>query len=161
MPLDSLPNAEILNQGEESAVFRSVCHILVAGWIAAALTVSPVLAAMQCRLCCDSTATIAAATPAPHPACCPQHLGSKSHAEAKLRESRDPCPACPKCESQRLSPAVVSGPSDGKPPLLAILPGRLLPRDAVTELSSVLDFGREIIDRATPPPRVLFCTWLK
>lgn len=133
-------------------MYRVLWQIAFAGWISAALTVSPVLAAMQCRVCCDSERS--APTEAT-PACC------AAHAKTAATETSDPCPTCPKCEAQRPNPAVTGQSWDWKPPVEAVPVGWTDPADARFEWISTIDSGRSFVDRAAPPPRVLFCTWQK
>lgn len=131
---------------------RALWQITVAGWISAALTVSPVLAAMQCRTCCDSSRSATEEAAAP---CCAEH------AQPKATEAREPCPTCPKCDARRPHPAVTAPSSDWKPPVLAVTGDWPQPFPVRTELIAALDSGRSFVDRAMPPPRVLFCTWQK
>ncbi len=128
-------------------------------WVALTLSAAPLLAAFECRECCDfgepvaARATCHAATAEDLPDCCRQHA-----APAPI-EPRNQCPQCPVCEAKRPTPAIAGRGFSWKPPLIAVdalaAPIVKLPQPAEAAWSS----SREILDRATPPLRVLFCSW--
>lgn len=142
-------------------MFKTLGHTAVAAWICAALFASPILTAMECRRCCSQASPDRAATSchanakdqASLPACC------RHHTTAKPLEQRDQCPACPKCEAKRPSPAVTGGNTGWKLPVLMAFTVPSHASEVLAGLGTCWEGGREIIDRATPPPRVLFCTW--
>lgn len=142
-------------------MFRAWGQTAVAAWICAALFASPILAAIECRQCCQLGATdqdaancpLQARRQASLPTCC------QKHAAPKPLQQRDTCPLCPKCEAKRPSLAVVLSDSAWKRPVLTefAVPFRIVNDLAIGPRSR--DGGREIVDCAAPPPRVLFCTW--
>ena len=141
-------------------MYRDLVQAMLACWIAAVLTVSPLLAALECRQCCGSTsASSADDVLCAHKAdgetlsCCSGEL---------LSQEEGRCDHCPKCELKRPLIGMVSGSFDWKLPtdfVTAILPP---PADAGVLLTQALESARaEAIDLGTPPPRVLFCSWQK
>lgn len=139
-------------------MYRMWWHITVAGWISAALTVSPLLAAMQCRLCCgDRLAAVVEAESVPP--CCAHHTKDACPQTANA-ESTPSCPSCPKCDAYRPIPATAGDSWTWMPPVLAVTLDKPL-HTVISEFASVLNPGRVFVDRAMPPPRVLFCTWQK
>lgn len=145
-------------------MFRMLWQTAVAAWICAALFVSPIVAALECRRCCSSmdavgvtaTCTTNEESRAAVPACCHQDSSSST----PLGSQSSSCPSCPKCEAKRPNPAVSSSDSIWKLPVPAAI---LVPFLTVDDLGGSPMFAegtREVVDRAKPPPpRVLFCTW--
>lgn len=144
----------ILDAGRPFTVVRAVWQIAVAGWISAALTVSPVLAAMQCQVCCN-IGSLPCSEAAPPPSCCAKHAPSQA------AEPRGQCPSCPQCDSQRPNPAVPVSLLDWKPPVAVAVDAWPVQTEWPCDFSLALDSGRLFVDRAMPPPRVMFCTWRK
>ncbi|MFO0919600.1 MAG: hypothetical protein U0872_14980 [Planctomycetaceae bacterium] len=140
-------------------MIRDLTRMMLAGWMAAVMTVSPLLAALECRQCCGA-ATKAAAQPAcQHGAakhqspCCQDQSASKA-------ESPGRCDHCPKCELKRPLTAVVSSVNLWRLPaemVTAILPP---PSDSVTLMMRALGSAQdEVVDLGSPPLRILFCVW--
>ena len=139
-------------------MIRDVTRLMLAAWMAAVLTVSPLLAALECRQCCgaNDAASVAKdacehrAEPAT-PLCCQ----GKSEPS---REQPGRCDHCPKCELKRPLTATVSGSFDWKLPtdfVTAILPR---PTDGIAVIAQAFGSARvEAVDLGTPPPRILFC----
>jgi hypothetical protein len=141
-------------------MYRNLVQAMLACWIAAVLTVSPLLAALECRQCCGPMSAASAddhvcthEAKSETPVCCQGE--SKAPAQEPGR-----CDHCPKCELKRPLTAMVSGSFDWKLPtdfVTAILPP---PADTVALLTQALESARaETIDLGTPPPRILFCCW--
>jgi hypothetical protein len=142
---------------KKPSVLRSLALTACAAWLSAVLFVSPIVAAIECRQCCSSaigsSETATGHAPAQRVSCCGDAVPLKSS------QSPERCPNCPKCLSKRPAPATVSNAKGRTFPSLAgvIVPSRLLENLATDR--APIDFGRDIVDKATPPPRILFCTW--
>lgn len=138
-------------------MFRHLMQMMLASWVAAVLTVSPLVAALECQQCCGalSVARPSCSSEAEEsvPACCQGKSTAPEQAPGR-------CDHCPKCELKRPLTAMVSGSFDWKLPtdfVTAILPP---PADATALVEQALGSAREeAIDLGTPPPRVLFCCW--
>jgi hypothetical protein len=130
-------------------------------WVALTLSAAPLLAAFECRECCDfgepvaARAACPAATSEDLPECCRQHAASNPI------EPRNQCPQCPVCEAKRPAPAIAGKNSSWKPPFAAVDSLAAVSVERPQPANVAWSSGREIIDRATPPPRVLFCSWQK
>ena len=140
---------------------RQLALTVCSAWISAVLFVAPVLAALECRRCCGigdvPEATACHSAPAGHACCENCEAGRPSEPES----SSGPCHDCPKCEAKRPVPAVIGGGDVWKLPVLAVsmLPS-VVPVD-FAPWSATACLERNLFVRAEPPPRVLFCTWLK
>jgi hypothetical protein len=143
-------------------VLRQLALTVCSAWISAVLFTAPVLAALECRRCCgtieaaESVKTCHAA-PAGH-ACC-ENCEADQPSEPASGSGR--CHDCPKCEAKRPVPAAISSSDVWKLPVLAV---SLLPSAVsvdVASWSATARVERNFFVRAEPPPRVLFCSWLK
>lgn len=139
-------------------MIRDVTRLMLAAWMAAVLTVSPLLAALECRQCC-SAANANTAGPASHANATKPSASSCCHTQAAPKaEEPGRCDHCPKCELKRPLTAVVSGWSGWKVSLdfvTAILPR---PTDGIAVIAQAFGSARvEAVDLGTPPPCILFC----
>jgi hypothetical protein len=145
---------------KKPSVLRSLALTACAAWLSAVLFVSPILAAIECRQCCSSpigsSETATGHAPAQRVSCCGDAVPLKS---PQSPERCPNCPNCPKCLSKRPAPATVS---NAKGRAFHLLAGVIVPSPLLDNLATdraPFDFGRDIVDKATPPPRILFCTW--
>lgn len=143
-------------------MLRQLALTVCSAWISAVLFVAPVLAALECRRCCGigddrGSTTACHSAPAGHACCENCEAGQPTEPES----GSGPCHDCPKCEAKRPVPAAVSNSDVWKLPVLAVSMLPSIVSVDVASWSATARVERNFFVRAEPPPRVLFCTWLK
>lgn len=134
---------------------RDVLRVLLLGWLTAVMVVAPVVAALDCRACCNEREATRPAVP--EKSCCAAHA---KHGETAQTEEDDDCSHCPRCEASRPDPVTLP---EAAPELvvLAIPYLDLLPRVVDgPRLAAAVARPAEVPIAASPPARVLFCCWL-
>ena len=142
-------------------MFRGWINIFCLAWTTAVLFAAPIVAALECRSCCQPALTPPAAT-CQHSAtvlpCCAAHA-DPTITQTESAGSPLQCPTCPRCDARRPTPATAQIASLWK-----------LPTDSVgVTLTSMVAISADPVVRCAamrrnsqhspPPTRIMHCSW--